>query len=341
MAKIRSITLVFILLMGILPCQKGHSASIFAKLGMVLPPDHPTSKSLIAFQQEVEQLLEGQIAIQIFSDAQLGTEYEILEGLQFGNIEMGVLSSELLVCHLPLFATISMPYIFRDEEHRFRVLDGPVGIQFLNSLEQSNLIGLGFLDTSMRMLLTRHDSIKTPEGLQGKKVGVLRRDSQRDCQYTVNSIVEQSFAALGALPEPLNQQNVSNALQSEAISGLECNVTEALSLKLYKTGTMYFSSGMSYAVPDILVVSKRWFDNLSPEMQRTIRNTARKAARQQRELWGSQIQKTISELETEGVKFEATESKVFRNAVQPVYEKMYEEIGPEFEELIRIIMTVK
>ncbi len=342
MTRIQRFTLVIIVLAGIFSCQEGYSAQIFAKLGTDLPPDHPTSKSLHSFQQEIEQLLDGQMTIQIFPDAQLGTAYEILDGLQFGNIEMGVLSSELLACRLPLTAVISIPYIFRDDEHRFRFLDGPGGVQLLNALEQSNLIGLGFLDTSMRMLLTKQDPIRKPEELQGKKIGVMHRCSQQNCQVPISRIVEQSLSALGVLPEPrMDQQNVYNALQSEAISGLECSVTEVLSLKLYETGATYFSAGMFYAVPDILVASKRWFDSLSPEIQRTIQNVSRKAAWQQRKLWADKIQKIVSELEAEGVKFEATDPKSFRNGVQPVYSKLYEEFGPEFEELIQVIKAVK
>lgn len=341
MTKIHRITLFIIVLVGIFSCSDGHTAPILVKLGTALPPDHPTSKSLRFFRDEIEQSREGQMSIQIFPDTQLGTAYEILDGLQFGNIEMGVLSSELLARRFPLLATVSMPYIFRDEEHLFRVLDGPVGMQFLNSLEQRNLIGLGFLDTSMRNLLTRQDHIRNPEELKGQKIGIIRKCSRQDCQSTITRIVEYSLSALESSPELIDPQDAYTSLQSDTIFGLECSIAEILSLKLYETGATYFTSGMYYAIPDVLVASKRWFDTLSPEMQHTLRNASRKTVWQQRKLWAEKVQGAISKLEAEGVTFETSNPELFRKAVQPVYTKMYEEFGPEFEELIQAIMAVK
>lgn len=321
--------------------KKSHAEFIFAKLGTTLSSEHPTSQALFYLQEEITRSLAGQMHIQIFSEAQLGSADEILEGLQFGDIEIGVIPSELLVSCSPLFAAVSMPYIFRDNEHRFRVLDGPVGMQLLSSLKQHNLIGLGFLDTGMRNVLSRRTQLGKPEELQGQKIGLIRRCSGEDCQNPISGLVEQSLVALGALPEPIKQEDVYLSLQSEIISGLECSLAEILSFKLYELDSIYFSSGMYYSVPDVLVVSKRWFDTLSPQIQDMLWDASRITVKQQRKLWTEHAQETISILETKGVIIEMADQEMFRNAVQSIYKKMYEEFGLEFEKLIQGMMAVK
>lgn len=320
---------------------QGNAEPVFIKVGMVLPASHPTYKSLNYFLQEMGKINDNQIHMQVFPDSHLGSTQEILDGLRFGNIEMGVISSDILASLSPLLSAVSMPYIFRDDEHRLRVLDGPVGVKILNSLEKHNLIGLGFLDTGMKNLVTKQQHIKAPENFQNMKIGRIRDCLEDDCQNLISQLLVRTLATMGAVVEPMSPEEVYDAMQSESIDGWESSEPDCVSMKISETEAIYFTYTRHMSVPDILVVSKIWFDSLSPDMQEAIRKTARITVRHQRRLWADFVLESISELKSAGMKFEIIEREQFYDAVQPVYAKMYQERGPEFEEVVQAIMTIK
>lgn len=321
--------------------MQGNAEPVCIKVGMAVNADHPTYKSFNAFGQEMREIHDNQIHMQIFPDSRLGSAYEILNGLRFGNIEMGVLSSDILTSLSPLLSVVSLPYIFRDDEHRFRVWDGPVGVQILNSLEKHNLIGLGFFDTGMRNLVTKQQHITTPKDFQDMKVGRIRNCPEDDGQNLLAQLSVNTFAAMGAVVEPMSQEEVYAALQSERIDGWESSEPDCISLKISETGAIYFTYTRHTSVPDILVASRSWFDSLAPEMQNAIRKAARNTIRHQRMRWADFVQESISQLRSAGMKFEIIDREPFYEAVRPIYAKMYAELGLEFEEVVQAIIAVK
>jgi len=340
MKKIDFIIFLLLCVVLVIPVQ-GHAEALFVKLGTVLKPEHPTCQALTYFQQELRKISGNQIDLQIFPDAQLGAAPTILEGVQFGDIELGVVSSETLVSLAPLLSAVSLPYIFRDDGHRFRVLDGPVGGQLLDSLKQRNLIGLGFFDTGMRNLVTKPRPIKTPADLQNLKIGITRACPDNDGRNLPAQLTVSTFTAMGAVVESLCPEEVYQAFQSDRIDGWEGNEPDCVLLKIVETGAVHFTYSQYSAVPDVLVASKLWFDTLAPEIQQAIRKAARMTVRHQRELWTNVVQDAISQLEAAGMKFETVAREPFYEAVQPVYTKMDEELGPEFAEFVQAIMAVK
>ena len=335
-----AITALVIALMVFISGNNGHAEQIFVKFGTNLASDHPTSIALNYFRKAVNTSLPGQMNIQLFPDSQLGTADELLKGLQFGNIEMGVISSELLISYAPLLTTVTMPYIFKNEEHRFRVLDGPIGRQLLTSLEKENLIGLGFLNSTAKSIITKQHCIKKPGDFQGMNIGLLPPCIGQECQDDTIQLYSRGFTAMGATVESIPQENIYEILQTDTISGLEIDPATALMLKIYETDASYVTFDKHIAIPDVIVASKRWFDGLSPEMQQTLQKASRTTVLKQRQLWKAAVQEIIAKLEAEGMTFESIEREEFYEATQSVYEDMYKQFGPDFEHIVQSISTV-
>jgi TRAP-type C4-dicarboxylate transport system substrate-binding protein len=334
------LSLILLFAVLVMPAQ-GDTEPVLVKLGTVLGIDHPACQSLTYFQRKIGEMLDNPIRIHIFPDSQLGTTHDLLEGLRFGDIEMGILPTDVLASLAPLLSAVSMPYIFRDDGHRFRVLDGPIGIKLLDLLKNNNLIGLGFFDTGMKNVVTKQQHIVKPEHLQGLKIGVITDRPEDDCQNIISQLSGDSLTAQGAVIEPMNPGEVYDAFQSDRIGGWEGTEPECVFFKIFETGAIYFTYTKHTSVPDVLVASKIWFDSLSPEMQHALQKVARLTVRQQRQLWEECVQNAIAQLEAAGMKFEAIDREPFYTAVQPVYTKMYERLGPGFEELVQTIMAVK
>lgn len=334
--------LIFVIaFVGVISGEAGWAEAGFAKLGMILSPSHPTSKALSDFQQEVKKILGDQLTIQIFPDAQLGSAQQILEGLQFGNLEMGVLSVKLLTAPVPLLTAISMPYIFQNERHRFRVLDGPIGKLLLQKLEEVNLVGLGFLDTDVKHFITRDSPFTIPEAFKGQRIGLIHHCIEPECQDITLQLSLRSLETMAAVVELIPTENMDDALQAEELSGVEYTPLAGLESAMNSSGMTYFSLDAHLIVPDIIVASKHWFDSLSPQGQQALRKASATMVRQQRKLWAEAIQKTHAELQAQGVIFETVEHGRFRNANEAIYRQMSEQIGPDFENIIQAIINVR
>jgi TRAP-type C4-dicarboxylate transport system substrate-binding protein len=66
----------------------------------------------------------GAMRLDLYPSQQLGTERETLELLQIGSLGMTKVSSSVLENFAPTFQVLSLPFLFRDDAHRFAVLDG-------------------------------------------------------------------------------------------------------------------------------------------------------------------------------------------------------------------------
>ena len=318
----------------------GQAEPLFVKLGAALPPEHPTSQALTALQQEIGKMRAPQMEMQIFPAAQFGAASEMLAGVEFGGIELGVFSAELLAARSPLLAAIAMPYIFRDEEQRLRVLDGPVGAHILDALKQRNLIGLGFFDAGAQNLLTKKQPVKTPADLQGLKIGRVNACPEPDCRNLLAQLASRTFAAMGATVELLRPEDAAEAFRTGRIDGWEGNALDCKRLQIVDAGAAYFTQTGQSAIPDVLVASKRWFETLSPEAQQALQQAARVTVRRQRELWRNALEKASAECAAAGVTFETPVREPFYNAVQPVYREMEQERRAEFEQLLQTMRAV-
>ena len=341
-------TTLVLLLIGLLACCSVATATdetpapLFAKFGTILPSDHPTVRSLLSFQKRIERLLHGQFTIQIFPDAQLGTGCDLLEGIQFGNIELGVVSLELLTPQTPLLASISMPYIFRDYEHQLRVLDGPIGRHLLQSLENVNLIGLGFLDTGTRNILITHADFHAPRDFQDQQIGVITSCPNVDTENLILQLSQQYFHALGAEGKVVSAKESLSELLAESLTGLEIpSLFPGLTEHEYAAEKRYIIQTGHILVPDVIVASKRWFDALPVESQEALLTSASTMIRRQRGLWSEANREWQATLETTGIEFKPVDKAAFRESVDPVRHLLQERLGNEFDRILEAINQVK
>ena len=70
---------------------------------------------------------KGEIEVQLFPAAQLGSERDMVEGLQLGSLEMTLTSTGPLGNFVPQIKLFNLPFLFKDRESCYKVLDGPIG----------------------------------------------------------------------------------------------------------------------------------------------------------------------------------------------------------------------
>ncbi|HRV98421.1 MAG TPA: TRAP transporter substrate-binding protein [Aminobacteriaceae bacterium] len=302
--------------------------TVVLRLGETHVADYPTTKGNYEFARLVEERTGGRIKIEVYHSSQLGQEKAVIEGVQFGAIDFTRVSISPLSAFAPAFDALQMPYLYRGEEHMWKVLNGSIGEEFLASLEPANFVGLAWYDSGARNFYNSKKEIKSVADLKGMKIRV--QESQ---------LMMGLVSALGAVPTPMPFGEVYSALQTGVIDGAENNWPSYFSTSHYEVAK-YFTLDGHTRVPEILIASKISMDKLSKEDQEIIKQAAKDSMPYQIKLWKEFEKVSEEKVRAAGsIITELTPEAVveFQNAMQP----MYDALSPELQEVVKKIRDVQ
>ena len=302
--------------------------TVLLRLGETHVADYPTTKGNYEFARLVEERTGGRIKIEVYHSSQLGQEKAVIEGVQFGAIDFTRVSISPLSAFAPDFDALQMPYLYRGEEHMWKVLNGSIGEEFLASLEPANFVGLAWYDSGARNFYNSKKEIKSVADLKGMKIRV--QESQ---------LMMGLVSALGAVPTPMPFGEVYSALQTGVIDGAENNWPSYFSTSHYEVAK-YFTLDGHTRVPEILIASKISMDKLSKEDQEIIKQAAKDSMPYQIKLWKEFEKVSEEKVRAAGsIITELTPEAVveFQNAMQP----MYDALSPELQEVVKKIRDVQ
>ncbi|PRD44933.1 C4-dicarboxylate ABC transporter [Phyllobacterium phragmitis] len=273
------------------------------------PDGYPTVEAVKYMGELLKEKTEGRIGIEVFHSHQLGEEKETIEQTQFGVIDLNRVNMAPFNGIVPETIAPSLPYIFRSKEHMRKVMDGPIGDDILKAFEAQGLIGLVFYDSGARSFYNSKKPINTIDDLKGMKFRVIQSDLFVDM---VN--------ALGANATPMAYGEVYSGIQTGLIDGAENNWPSYESSKHYEVAK-YYSLDEHSMSPEVLVMSKKSWDKLSPEDQQAVREAAKESVGKMRELWDAKEIESQKIVEAAGVQVTNPDKQPFIDAMKPVYEK--------------------
>ncbi|CAM3617351.1 TRAP transporter substrate-binding protein [Marinicrinis lubricantis] len=279
------------------------------RLAEAHPADYPTTKGDLKFAELVNERTNGRITIDVFPSAQLGEEKAAIEQVQLGAIEFTRISSGPLAEFNKDFGVFSLPYIFDNDEHVWRFLEGDMGRQLLDSLEDSRLKGLAYYSSGSRSFYSTKE-LNGTDDLKGLKIRVQQNKLNID-------IIE----ALGASATPMPYGEVFSSLQTGVIDAAENNYPSYYSSKHYEVAPYYITDSHQ-RVPEVLMMSKTAWDKLSEEDQQIIQQAALDSVAYQREEWDKYEKESEQMVRDAGATItEVTDVKPWQEAVKPVIEK--------------------
>src|SRR6187397_1797364 len=122
----------------------------------VHPLGYPTVEAVVQMGKKLEAATNGRLSIQMFPSMQLGGEKEMIEQAQVGALQIARISVGPLGPIVDDLNVFNMPFIFRDEAHMRKVIDGPIGAELLEKVTASpaRLVGLGCMDAGTRNVYT-------------------------------------------------------------------------------------------------------------------------------------------------------------------------------------------
>lgn len=274
--------------------------------------DYPTTKGAYRFAELVKEKSGGRIEILVYAGAELGDEQAVVEQLQFGGIDLVRASISSLAEFVPSMNVLQLPYLYRDSEHMWQVLEGEIGESFMKELEGSGLIGLSWYDAGVRNFYTSEKPIRTLEDMQDMTIRVQE-----------SGLMEAVVEAMGANAVQMTFERVYSALETEMIDGAENNWPSYESMGHYEVAK-YYTLDEHTRVPEMQMISQQTWDKLSPADQAIIRECARQSAIYERKLWEKQSEESERKVREAGcvvIEMSEAEKKRFQEAVLPVYER--------------------
>lgn len=274
------------------------------------PDGYPTVEAVKAMGKILSGKTKGRISIEVFSSSQLGEEKDTIEQTQYGVIDLDRVSLGPFNNIVPETQVPSLPYIFRSVDHMHKVMDGPIGQEILDAFKSHDLVGLAFYDSGSRSFYNTKKPIKSIEDMKGMKFRVIQSDMFVDM-----------VSALGANATPMAYGEVYSALQTGVIDGAENNWPSYDSSGHYEVAK-YYTLDQHLIVPEVLVMSKKSWDKLTPEDQAAVKEAAKASVPIMRDLWVKQEKVSEAKVRAAGVNVvDEIDKAPFIKAMEPIYAK--------------------
>lgn len=267
---------------------------------------------------ELEERLPGKFDVQTFPNNQLGDEKQMLEGLQYGTLDVGIITNATIANLDPVFQLNDMPFLFADEAQAHGVLDGEVGQEMLSKLSSKGMIGLGFAEGGFRHMINNTRPVTAPNDVEGVKFRTMQ-----------NPVFIGMFSSLGGNPTPMAWSETFTAAQQGTIDGLEIPLA-VIAANNYPEVTKYLSlTKHTYSALGI-IVSERTFGKLSEEEQAAFKAATSAAIEKQRAQVAEASAALIEQLKAAGMTVNDIEDPAaFRKQVLPVYDEFKGVIGED------------
>jgi tripartite ATP-independent transporter DctP family solute receptor len=288
----------------------GSAASAQSLRSTDIHPDgYPTVEAVKFISQQLEAKTGGKLKIQVFHSSQLGNEKDTIEQTRFGVIDLNRINMAPFNNLIPATNVPSLPFIFRSVEHMRKVMDGPIGEGILKEFEKHDLVGLAFYDSGSRSFYNSKRPITKPDDMKGLKIRVQQSD-----------MFVSLVSALGANATPMAFGEVYSALQTGVIDGAENNWPSFESTKHFEVSKFYSVTEHSLS-PEVLVMSKKSFDKLSPADQAHMKEAAKASVVKMRELWDAREKASEAKVRAGGAVINTVDKQPFIDAMKPVYDK--------------------
>ena len=295
----------------------------------VHPLGYPTVEAVVAMGKKLEAATGGRITIQMYPSMQLGGEKEMIEQAQVGAIAIARISVGPMGPLVPELNVFNLPFMFRDDAHMEKVIDGAIGDELLNKLSEhptAGLIGLCWMNAGTRNVYNSKRPVRSIDDLKGLKIRMMG-----------NPVFVDTMNALGGNGVAMGFDQLVNAMQTGVVDGAENNAPTYATGQHYRYAK-YFSLTGHLMIPEILVFSKKTWDTLGKDDQALIRKLGREAQQEQRRLWYAMEESSVRQIQAAGVEIiKVDDKKAFQEAVKPVWEKY----GKQHADLIARIQAVQ
>ncbi len=308
------------------------AADYVIKFSHVVSPNTPKGKAADYFAKRVEELSHGKIKVEVYPNGQLGKDKVILRKMKFNAVQMAAPSFSKFTGLVPQLGLFDLPFLFKDENHLHKVLDGKVGQKLLDMVTKKGYVALAYWDNGFKELTDSKRPLIKPEDCKGLKFRVMS-----------SKVLIEQFKALGAIPVVLPFSEVYSALQQGVVDGQENTISNIYTKKFYEVQRYMTMSNHGY-LGYLVVMSKKFWDKLPDNLKAVIKQAMKETTAKERvwakELNNEQLNK-IKEYAKKTGKLEIDyltpeQRALWEKKLRAIYPKFYNTIGKDLiEEAIK------
>ena len=293
----------------------------------VHPEDYPTVMAVKYMSDIISRKTGGKDSIKVYTGTALGGEKDTIEQTKIGALDLVRINVAPMNNICPETMVPTMPFLFRSKEHMRKVLDGPVGDEILKACEAQGFVGLAFYDSGSRSLYTVKKPVKTLADAKGMKIRVQQSD-----------LWVALLQAMGANATPMPYGEVYTALKTGLVDGAENNWPSYDTSKHFEVAKYYSLTEHSMA-PEMLLMSRKVWDTLTPEQQKIFREAAKESVPYMRKLWDEKEQKSHDTVVKGGAQVIEVDKKSFQDAMKPVYDKFI--VDAKLKDMVRRVQNTQ
>lgn len=299
-----------------------QDGTVVLKLGTETALDTPETRGSRKLAELAREKSNGLLIIEVYENARLGTMKERGEGMRMGSVDMGTSSVGFLASYEPLLGIFDLPYVYRDKAHELRVFDSEIGREIDKKLQAQGLRVICYFDAGIRHITNNRKPIRTPADLQGLRIRVPQTEASIE-----------GFKALGALPTPLAFGEVYLALKQNVVEGQENPLSLVLHNRFYEV-QKYLSLTGHQAFIQVLTISEKRWQQLTPQHQVILLESAREAEKYQRQLEATAENAVLQELKAKGIQVNSVENvDLFAELAVPVRTMYIRKLGQPARDL--------
>lgn len=280
--------------------------------------NHPFYEIGKQFAANVKDKTAGAIDIRVFSAGELGSETNILTGMQTGIVDLCAHTSGFLGNVIPEVQGLNLPFLFDTDAGAEKVLDGPIGDRIFAAMPAKQIYGLCWGSWGWRVTETVENPVAEPADMKGLHIRIQS-----------GAIFSDTFKTLGATPVAMDITEVYLGLSQKVIDAVEVPVISLAAGKNYEVVKCVTETNHTYNAGP-LMISKRKMDSLPAAQQKAIRDAAKELSPAWRQAIRDKTKESAAFLGTQGVKMHKADIAAYTKATQPVYSEFRNAIHPDF-----------
>lgn len=274
----------------------------------------PAPLAAQAFAEELAEKSGGSLVVEVYPDNQLGSERDVIEGLQLHTVEMVDPANAVVTNFIPELSIFELPMLFENKEHVYAVLDD-IGMTYADLCEEQGFKLLGWFDMGSRHIMTVKKPINSIDDLKGLKIRT---------QEAAGNMA--GFTAFGAAPTPMAYNELYTALESGVLDGAEAANTNYYLKAFYEVAPNWAICGWLECVNPVLMDLEFW-NNLTPEEQAMVQEAADNMIRLEREEYAKSEEVYLEELKKAGVNITYPDVAPFQEASKKAWEEFADIVG--------------
>ena len=303
---------------------------VVLKLGTETATSHPETKGSQKLADIVKEKSKGSLEIQVFDSAKIGSMKERTEGMRLGTVDISTSSVGFLASYIPVLGVFDLPYIYKDKAHEFRVFDGAIGKEIDKKMQEKGFRVVCYFDMGSRQITNNKQPINALADIKGMKIRVPQTEASIE-----------GFKALGAAPTPMAFGEVYMALQQKVVDGQENPLSVVVSAKFNEV-QKYLSLTNHQLFIQVLSISEKTWNKLSPEHQKILMEAAKEAQAYEREIAAKEETELIKTLKDKGMEInDVKDIAPFAEAAKPLREIYIKKLGQEAKDMFGKIDSVR